>query len=155
MNFQVYDDGKLPRTICPGCNIQLEATVQFFQLLINGQNKIREMWNQQVEIDRKTEREQLRYKNINIKLANEMAHNAEEEDMSVESNEQQIFINGNNLMMVNLKKKNKNYILISVIPDGSVYNAEHNLSLQMDGLDKPRKKRGRPPKGLLDDEFKV
>lgn len=47
---QVSNDGKLPRTICPGCNIQLEATVQFFDLLIDGQRKIREMWKQQVDL---------------------------------------------------------------------------------------------------------
>lgn len=40
------------------------------------------------------------------------------------------------------------------MPDGSVYAAEHDLSLQMEGLDKPRRKRGRPPKGL-EEEFKV
>lgn len=27
--LKIHDDGKLPRTICPGCNIQLEATIQF------------------------------------------------------------------------------------------------------------------------------
>lgn len=30
--------------------------------------------------------------------------------------------------------------------DGSMYAAEHDMSLQMEGLTKPRRKRGRPPK---------
>lgn len=46
---QVRDDGKLPRTICPGCHIQLQATIQFFELLIKGQQKIRDQWNEQVK----------------------------------------------------------------------------------------------------------
>lgn len=37
-------------------------------------------------------------------------------------------------------------IFISVMPDGSMYTAEHEMSLQMEGLTKPRRKRGRPPK---------
>ncbi|XP_058809271.1 zinc finger protein 665-like [Phymastichus coffea] len=132
--LKVYNDGKLPRTICPGCNIQLEATVQFFQLLVNGQNKIREMWNEQVEFDKKCKREQFKYKNININLATELTNEEEEEDdTTIQSNEHEIFIN--------------------VIPDGSVYAADHDLSLQMEGLDRPKKKRGRPPKELLDEDF--
>lgn len=35
---------------------------------------------------------------------------------------------------------------IAVMPDGSIYATEHDMSLQMEGLDKPRRKRGRPPK---------
>ncbi|XP_019885783.2 zinc finger protein 665 isoform X2 [Ooceraea biroi] len=37
-------------------------------------------------------------------------------------------------------------IIIKIMPDGSVYTAEHEMSLQMEGLTKPRRKRGRPPK---------
>lgn len=37
-------------------------------------------------------------------------------------------------------------IVILVMPDGSMYAAEHEMSLQMEGLTKPRRKRGRPPK---------
>jgi hypothetical protein len=37
-------------------------------------------------------------------------------------------------------------IIISVMPDGSLYTADHEMSLQMEGLTKPRRKRGRPPK---------
>jgi hypothetical protein len=41
------------------------------------------------------------------------------------------------------------------MPDGSVYTAEHDLSLQMQGLNKPKRKRGRPPKLLSEEELKV
>ncbi|CAG9784123.1 unnamed protein product [Diatraea saccharalis] len=37
--IKVSDDGHLPRTICPGCTIQLEANVEFLTLIINGQVK--------------------------------------------------------------------------------------------------------------------
>lgn len=37
-------------------------------------------------------------------------------------------------------------IVALVMPDGSLYAAEHEMSLQMEGLTKPRRKRGRPPK---------
>lgn len=32
------------------------------------------------------------------------------------------------------------------MPDGSMYASDHEVRLQMEGLDKPRRKRGRPPK---------
>lgn len=41
------------------------------------------------------------------------------------------------------------------MPDGSVFASEHDLSLQMEGLDKPKRKRGRPPKGSMEEEIKV
>ncbi|XP_011506078.1 PREDICTED: zinc finger protein 761-like isoform X1 [Ceratosolen solmsi marchali] len=132
--LKVHDDGNLPRTICPGCNIQLEATVQFFELLINGQRKIQEMWKQQIEFQRRIERGRLKKKNINITLNNSKLLNAENDNLVPESNHQQIIIN--------------------VMPDGSVYAAEHDLSLQMQGLDKPKRKRGRPPKTSSEEELK-
>lgn len=92
--MQVYDDGKLPRTICPGCNIQLEATVQFFELLINGQRKIRELWKQQVELERKAEQEHYKVKSINLTLDNSKLINSENENSATEGTEQQIVING-------------------------------------------------------------
>ncbi|OXU19960.1 hypothetical protein TSAR_013867 [Trichomalopsis sarcophagae] len=130
--LKVYDDGKLPRTICPGCNIQLEATVQFFELLINGQRKIREMWKQQVELESKAEQEHYKVKSINLTLDNSKLINSENDNS--EGTEQQIVIN--------------------VMPDGSVFASEHDLSLQMEGLDKPKKRRGRPPKGCIEEEVK-
>ncbi|KAL7287100.1 hypothetical protein TKK_0018719 [Trichogramma kaykai] len=50
---KVHDDKKFPRTICPGCNIQLESTAQFFELLIRGQEKLQAMWEKQIQIDHK------------------------------------------------------------------------------------------------------
>lgn len=41
------------------------------------------------------------------------------------------------------------------MPDGTLYTAEHEMSLQMEGLDKPRRKRGRPPKIQAEIETKV
>ncbi|CAH1396688.1 unnamed protein product [Nezara viridula] len=37
---EIIDDGKLPRTICPSCHIQLQGTVSFFNLLSDGQKKL-------------------------------------------------------------------------------------------------------------------
>lgn len=42
-----------------------------------------------------------------------------------------------------------------VMPDGSMYTAEHEMSLQMEGLTKPRRKRGRPPKIHTDIDLMV
>ncbi|XP_014487688.1 PREDICTED: zinc finger protein 3-like [Dinoponera quadriceps] len=113
--LKVRDDGKLPRTICPGCNIQLEATVQFLQLLVNGQQKLREMWKHEVE-QRRAER--LLDKRVNIDRVAQ--HNENEQD------EQQN--------------------IVKVTSEGSMYPAEHEMSLQIEGLTKPKRKRGRPPK---------
>lgn len=46
-------------------------------------------------------------------------------------------------------------IVISVMPDGSMYTTEHEMSLQMEGLTKPRRKRGRPPKVHTDADSMV
>ncbi|KAL3282759.1 hypothetical protein HHI36_005926 [Cryptolaemus montrouzieri] len=37
----VDNDGKYPDKICPGCEIQLEATKLFFDLIIEGQNQLK------------------------------------------------------------------------------------------------------------------
>ena len=47
----------MPRTICPGCNIQLESTIQFFDLLVEGQKKIRELWKLELNAKKKLEKE--------------------------------------------------------------------------------------------------
>lgn len=38
--------------------------------------------------------------------------------------------------------------------NGSMYAADHELTLQMEGLDKPKRKRGRPPK-IPEEDIKV
>lgn len=163
----------MPRTICPGCNIQLEATVQFFELLVEGQRKIREMWKEQVECQRKTERERLKNERESSENHVETTHldnlyneNGDEEFA------QQIIIKSESLDLNNEKKlsivkfRTKNVFcckclplrikaLFSVLPDGSMYAAEHDMSLQMEGLSKPRRKRGRPPKNTAELEDKV
>ncbi|XP_015608375.1 zinc finger protein 287 isoform X2 [Cephus cinctus] len=125
--LKIRDDGRLPRTICPGCNIQLEATVQFFELLVDGQRKIREMWKQQVEQQRKAERDRLRAERESTEIELETPEldgfNQDNEDQGIEQQ-----------------------IIIKIMPDGTLYTAEHEISLQMEGLSKPRRKRGRPPK---------
>ncbi|XP_043276637.1 zinc finger protein 41-like [Venturia canescens] len=133
--IKIRDDGKLPRTICPGCNIQLEATVQFFELLVEGQRKIREMWKEQVECQRRSERERLKNERENL-------------DNHVESSELE------NLYNENGDEEFAQQIIIKILPDGSMYAAEHDMSLQMEGLNKPRRKRGRPPKNTSELEDK-
>lgn len=91
--LKISDDGKLPRTICPPCNLQLHSTKEFLDLVVGGQQKLRELWKQQVE------------------------H----------------------------QKISEGQILIH-LPDGTLFPAEHSLSLRMEGLEKPKRKRGRPPK---------
>ncbi|XP_078042216.1 uncharacterized protein LOC144472755 isoform X2 [Augochlora pura] len=125
--LKIQDDGKLPRTICPGCNIQLEATIQFFELLVDGQRKIREMWKHQVEQQRKAERERFRAG----KDTPEVVTDTLELDSISQYNEKDQF---------------EQQIIIKIMPDGSMYAAEHEMSLQMEGLSKPKRKRGRPPK---------
>ncbi|XP_014210736.1 zinc finger protein 184 [Copidosoma floridanum] len=127
--LKIHDDGKLPRTICPGCNIQLEATVEFFQLLINGQQKIRQLWKEQLKLERQTEKMYLEHKSIDIPLFNDTE--LIKENFVIGANDQQLVFN--------------------IIPEASVYGAKHDLSLQMEGLHKSKKKRGRPPKCFSED----
>ncbi|XP_077287646.1 uncharacterized protein LOC143912246 [Arctopsyche grandis] len=98
--LQVYDDGKFPRTICPGCNIQLEATAQFLELVIAGQATLREFLKKQL----------VQSKNVSYTLL-------DSED-----------------------------IIIQVSEDGCIYTPDHNISLRIQGLEKPKRKRGRPRK---------
>nr|CAD7409572.1 unnamed protein product [Timema poppensis] len=132
---KIQDDGKLPRTICPGCNIQLQATVQFFDLLVEGQKKIREMWKNQVELNRRLEKERQRSEHTGISLlvTTETPVNADgEQDGEEETTEKRI--------------------VIQILEDGSLYAPDHKMTLQMEGLEKPRRKRGRPPKRPPDPE---
>ncbi|XP_047041654.1 zinc finger protein 354A-like [Helicoverpa zea] len=102
--IKVTDDGQLPRTICPGCTIQLEATVEFLTLIINGQKIIREL--------------HLREKEYKRTLLNPTS----EQDVVTDK------------------------IIYEVNTSNGVYQVEHPIALQVAGLDKPKRKRGRPPK---------
>ncbi|PNF36325.1 hypothetical protein B7P43_G00537 [Cryptotermes secundus] len=124
--FKIQDDGKLPRTICPGCNIQLQATVQFFDLLVEGQKKIREMWKNQIEQQRKAERERLR---------------AEKEGV-----ESLLISSAQDVPTSEAEADAENRIVIQILADGTLFPADHEMALKMEGLERPRRKRGRPPK---------
>ncbi|XP_017878255.1 zinc finger protein 37-like isoform X3 [Ceratina calcarata] len=134
--LKIRDDGKLPRTICPGCNIQLEATIQFFELLVDGQKKIREMYKHQVEQQRKAGRERVRAERDNTEIG---AETSESDNVSRCNEDDQL----------------EQQIIIKMMPDGSMYAAEHEMSLQMEGLSKPKRKRGRPPKTQAENRFIV
>ncbi|XP_055694741.1 zinc finger protein 568-like [Lutzomyia longipalpis] len=97
---KVKNDGKFPRWICPGCNIQVEATVEFFDLIIRGQEKLRELYREE--------------------LANQEQHESSLEIAPATDPE---------------------------LPEETgLFPSSHTLSLQVQGVEKPRKKRGRPPK---------
>ncbi|XP_012279813.1 zinc finger protein 709 isoform X2 [Orussus abietinus] len=93
------------------------------------------MWKQQVEIQRKVERERIRAERENTELATETP---ELDNFDKSSDNEQL----------------EQQIIINIMPDGSMYTAEHDMSLQMEGLSKPRRKRGRPPKTHVDTELK-
>lgn len=120
------------------------------------------MWKQQVDFERKIERERLKQKNINLTLENSEFIIPDDENPPTETSDKQIIINGKArnqcISYINIKiliVSTYCFFLCQVMPDGSVYAAEHDLSLQMEGLDRPRRKRGRPPKGSIEEEFKV
>ncbi|KAK9509838.1 hypothetical protein O3M35_004742 [Rhynocoris fuscipes] len=46
----VENDARFPQTICPGCHIHLQATISFFDLLVEGQKKLRELLNQNIDV---------------------------------------------------------------------------------------------------------
>ncbi|CAH2067504.1 unnamed protein product, partial [Iphiclides podalirius] len=99
----VSDDGQLPRTICPGCTIQLEAMVEFLNLIINGQKILRELHQREKE-----------YKKS--------------------------FAPSNDPEIITEK------IVYEINTSNGVYQIEHPIALQVAGLEKPKRKRGRPPK---------
>ncbi|XP_059609022.1 zinc finger protein ZFP2-like [Phlebotomus argentipes] len=96
---KVKDDGKFPRWICPGCNIQVETTVEFFDLIIRGQEKLRELQR-------------------------------EEWLCQEQSNSTAIIA----------------YEDLGQDLESVLFPTNHTLSLKAMGVEKPRKKRGRPPK---------
>ncbi|CAF4955565.1 unnamed protein product [Pieris macdunnoughi] len=104
--LKVSDDGQLPRTICPGCTIQVEATVEFFNLIIKGQKILRDLHEREVE-----------YKKSITKEIPDTEVIAEK-------------------------------IVYEINTSDGIYHVEHPISLQMAGLDKPKRKRGRPSKKL-------
>lgn len=55
--FQIEKNEKLPSKICPGCNIQLEATKSFLDLVIEGQGKLRKFIKEQQETLKRQEKQ--------------------------------------------------------------------------------------------------
>ncbi|CAH0405076.1 unnamed protein product [Chilo suppressalis] len=102
--LKVSDDGHLPRTVCPGCTIQLEATVEFLNLIINGQKVIRQLYEREKE-----------YKKNTFGNAGKEAQTFAE-------------------------------TVIYEKTGDTVYPNDHPVSLQVGGIEKPKRKRGRPPK---------
>ncbi|XP_054284868.1 zinc finger protein 709-like [Macrosteles quadrilineatus] len=144
--FKVQSDGKLPQTICPGCNIQVQATVQFFDLVIEGQKKIREMWKQQVARKKKTERETPSSSQLPRAAATEgtsnnvSEHSYSQEEMLTTATEGAEFVEG-------LLEDYEPQLSVEVFGEnGAMYKPEEPIVLKAEGLEKPRKKRGRPKK---------
>ncbi|XP_041969713.1 zinc finger protein 37-like isoform X2 [Aricia agestis] len=108
--IKVSDDGQLPRTICPGCTIQLEATVEFLNLIINGQKVIRKLYQREKEYKRS------------------IAKGAKESDVDADN------------------------IIYEINTTDGVYLVDHPASLHIAGLEKPKRKRGRPPKSAKSQE---
>ncbi|CAG9134716.1 unnamed protein product [Plutella xylostella] len=104
--LKVADDGQLPRTLCPGCTIQLEATVEFFNLIISGQKIIRELHQREKEYK----------KSLLLRSA------AEQSEIITEK------------------------IVYEINTSDGIFHVEHPIALQVAGLERPRRKRGRPPK---------
>ncbi|KAJ8681045.1 hypothetical protein QAD02_016832 [Eretmocerus hayati] len=127
--LKVYNDGKLPRTICPGCNIQLEATAQFFELLINGQRKLCEMLNQQKDFGHL----EMDSGSLDQNLA--AACNANQQEIS---------------------NYNDQHIIVNVEGNQSLYEPDHELIPHLEILKpKPKKRRGRPSKNATEESEAV
>lgn len=45
---KVSNDGKLPRSICGSCRDGVDASKVFFDVLVAGQRRLRELWKEQV-----------------------------------------------------------------------------------------------------------
>ncbi|XP_012262840.2 zinc finger protein 62 homolog isoform X2 [Athalia rosae] len=93
------------------------------------------MWKSQVDQQRKAERERLRAEREHTEL--ELV-TPELDNFGLQTEDDQV----------------ERQIVIKIMPDGTLYTAEHEMSLQMEGLEKPRRKRGRPPKVQAEVELK-
>lgn len=98
----------------------------------------------------------MKNKNARATLNNFEIQNLKERNGVLNSKDHPVFDNGNYssieiILSFNFLSK---FICVLVLQNGSMYPADHDLSLQMEGLDKPRRKRGRPPKNI-EEEIKV
>ncbi|XP_017769673.1 PREDICTED: zinc finger protein 271-like [Nicrophorus vespilloides] len=122
--IKVDKDGKFPCTLCPGCTIQLEATKSFFDLIIDGQRKLRDLLQLQQETLKRQEKQKVQLEHA-LKIVNPSSSVQTYSLQSDETGEK---------------------IFIQILSEGPLFPPEHELSLRTEGLEKPKKKRGRPPK---------
>ncbi|GJQ80881.1 hypothetical protein Trydic_g14139 [Trypoxylus dichotomus] len=115
--LRVENDGKYPTSICPDCNIQLEATKLFFDLIILGQTKLRDLWYKQQEI---LSRQQL--------------------DVDLRENVNPTSSVGTNT--IQLDETGGKFIQIS--SNGCLFPSDHELGVRIKSLEKPAQKGGHP-----------
>ncbi|KAH1013554.1 hypothetical protein HUJ04_002533 [Dendroctonus ponderosae] len=125
--LKVISDDLYPKTICPGCHIQLEATKLFMDLIIQGQQRLRDLLKSHKDQCYREEKERQKLEQA---LQN---HNP---NTSVETYAIQTDENGEKY-------------LIQIYSDGPLFLPDHQLVLRAEGLDKPKRKRGRPPKAAV------
>ncbi|XP_060517923.1 zinc finger protein 431-like isoform X2 [Cylas formicarius] len=119
----IENDDRYPKSICPGCHIQLEATKSFLDLVIEGQSKLRNLLRNQELLNREE------YKRLQLeKVLHTHNPNATVETYTIQTD------------------SNGEKYIIQIYSEGPLFPADHELSLKAEGLDKPRRKRGRPPK---------
>ncbi|CAH1369186.1 zinc finger protein 271-like [Tenebrio molitor] len=122
--LKVENDNKFPTKICPGCNIQLEATKSFMDLIVEGQVKLRQLYKLQQDKLYRQEKQRIQLeealKNVNP--------NSSVDTYTIQSDE------------------TGEKFVIQIFSQGPLFPPDHELSLKAEGLTKPRRKRGRPPK---------
>ncbi|KAJ8921027.1 hypothetical protein NQ315_015823 [Exocentrus adspersus] len=127
--LKIENDGKYPRFICPGCHIQLEATKSFMDLIVNGQAKLRELYRNQQEVLHREEKQRRKLEEV----LHTVNPNSSVETYTIQSDE------------------TGEKFLIQIFSDGPLFPPEHELPLRAEGLEKPRRKRGRPPKQVVEE----
>ncbi|KAF7269233.1 hypothetical protein GWI33_017690 [Rhynchophorus ferrugineus] len=122
--IKVENDDPLPKTICPGCHIQLEATKLFMDLVIEGQAKLRILLKNQQDLFDREEKERQKLE----KALQNHNPNASVETYTIQTDD-----------------SGEKYI-IQIYSKGPLFSSDHELALKAEGLTKPKRKRGRPPK---------
>ncbi|XP_044267223.1 zinc finger protein 271-like isoform X2 [Tribolium madens] len=122
--LKIENDRKFPTKICPGCNIQLEATKSFMDLIVQGQIKLRQLYKLQQDKLYRQEKQRLQLEEA-LKSVNPSSSVDTYTIQSDETGEK---------------------FLIQIFSQGPLFPPEHELSLKAEGLTRPRRKRGRPPK---------
>lgn len=122
--IKVEKDDPFPKTICPGCHIQLEAAKLFMDLIIEGQAKLRTLLKSQQD---RFDREEKERQKLEEALQNHNP-NATVETYTIQTDE------------------SGEKFIIQIFSEGPLFLPEHELTLKAEGLDKPKRKRGRPSK---------